>query len=59
MIGLTKFIKGCISFKDLEQMPNRFIHTLFKQYNESMKTESGKKAAAAEQIQDELEDAMT
>lgn len=40
-------------------MPNSYSHTIYKQYVDMIKTEEGKKAMAAEELQDEIVDQMT
>jgi len=37
-------------------MPNRYIHTIYKQYIEFLKSEDQQKAAAAEQMVEEMTD---
>ena len=58
MIGLSKFIKGCVSIKELMDLPNAFTHALFKQYTDTMKDEEKRQAAEGENMADELEDAL-
>jgi hypothetical protein len=56
---LAKFLKGSITIGELENMPNRFIHSLYKLYIETQKDEDKRKAVESEQMMDEMEDMMT
>ena len=31
-MNITKFIKGCTTVGELENMPNSYIHTIYKEY---------------------------
>lgn len=59
MIGLAKFMKGSTSLTELENMPNRFIQTLWKLYVDTMRDDKKKEAMESEQMMDEMTDAMT
>ena len=39
-------------------MPNYMVHAIFKMYNDTMSTEAGRKANAAENIQEQLVESM-
>jgi hypothetical protein len=56
---LAKFLKGSITIGELENMPNRFVHSLYKLYIETQKDEDKRKAVESEQMMDEMEDMMT
>lgn len=43
---------------ELEAMPNHYSHTIYKQYIEMLKDAEKQQAQAAEEMQDEMEDAM-
>jgi hypothetical protein len=51
-------MKGSTSLSELENMPNKFIHTLWKLYIDTMKDKEKSEAIAAEQTMDEMEEAM-
>ena len=58
MISLTKFLKGCTTIGELMNMPNRYLHTIYKEYVEMLKGEEKRKQNEAEQVEDEIEDAI-
>lgn len=58
MISLTKFLKGCTTIGELMNMPNRYLHTIYKEYVEMLKDEEKRKQNEAEQVEDEIEDAI-
>lgn len=58
MISLTKFLKGCTTIGELMNMPNRYLHTIYKEYVEMLKDEEKQKQNEAEQVEDEIEDAI-
>lgn len=49
-------MKGHTSFAELENMPSRYIHTIYKQYTIFLKDQDAQKAAAAEDMMEEIED---
>lgn len=59
MIGLAKFLKGSTTIGELENMSNKFIHTLYKMYIDTMRDQKKAEGVASEQMVDELEDALT
>jgi hypothetical protein len=44
---------------ELHNMPNNFVHAIYKMYHEQMSTEQGRKALAEEQAGSKLLEAMT
>ena len=58
MISLSKFLKGCTTIGELMNMPNRYLHTIYKEYVEMLKDEEKRKQNEAEQVEDEIEDAI-
>ena len=58
MMNLTKFLKGCTSIGELMNLPNIFVHTIYKEYAEMLKDQEKSKNHAAEQVEDEIEEAM-
>ena len=57
-MNLTKYLKGCTTITELEQMPNSYSHTIYKQYVEFLKSEEAQKARASEEVVDAMEDGM-
>ena len=58
-MNLTKFLKGCTTMNELMNLPNAFIHTIYKQYVDTLKDKEKSEEHAAEQAQDEIEEAIT
>ena len=56
---LDKFLKGSTTVGELENMPYKFINTVYKMYLDTLRDQKKKQALAAEETMDELEDAMT
>jgi hypothetical protein len=56
-MNLSRFLKGTITIGELENMPNRYIHTFYKQYTDMLKDEEAQKAKAAEDMVEEMADA--
>ena len=58
MINLAKFYKGTTSIKELDEMPVRMVHVMYKEYIKTMLDEEARKAhgegQAAEELQDQL-----
>lgn len=59
MINLTKFMKGCTTIGELMNMPNRFIHGIYKEYINTLKDPEKADAQAAEEVKDQIEEAIT
>ena len=57
-MNIAKFLKGTTTIGELEKMPNAMLHTLYKKYVEFLKNEEAQKAAAAEEVTDQIEEAM-
>lgn len=57
-MNIAKFLKGCTTITELMNMPNRYLHTLYKQYVEMIMDKDKSEQHGVEQMQDELEDAM-
>ena len=58
-MNIAKFLKGTTTIGELGSMPNAMVHTLYKQYVEFLKKPEDsdeKKSAAAEQMQEQLEE---
>lgn len=58
-MNLAKFLKGCTTIGELVNMPNRFIHGIYKQYVDMLKDKEKSENNAAEQVEDEIEEALT
>ena len=52
-------MKGSTTLTELENMPNKFLQTLWKLYIDTMRDSKSKDAVASEEMMDELEDVMT
>lgn len=59
MINLTKFMKGCTTIGELMNMPNRFIHGIYKEYINTLKDPEKADIQAAEEVKDQIEEAIT
>ena len=57
-MNLTKYLKGTITITELENMPNRFIHTIYKEYSEMIRDSQQQENMQAEQEAELLEEAM-
>lgn len=57
-MNLSKFLKGTITMRELENMPNRYIQVIYKEYDTSMRDPKRKELMEGEVVKDEIEDAM-
>lgn len=57
-MNLSKFLKGTITMRELENMPNRYIQVIYKEYDTSLRDPKRKAMMEDEAITDEIEDAM-
>ena len=57
-MNLSKFLKGTTTIGELENMPNRYIHAIYKQYADTLRDKSKTEAMAAEEMEDKLTEAM-
>lgn len=57
-MNLSKFLKGTITMRELENMPNRYIQVIYKEYDTSLRDPKRKAMMEDEAIRDEIEDAM-
>ena len=57
-MNLAKFLKGCTTIGELMDMPNKYIHTLYKNYVTTIMDDNKSKAVAEEQAAEEVMDAM-
>lgn len=58
MMNLTKYLKGCTTLNELMNMPNRYIQSIYKQYVNMLKDKEKSEAHAAEQVEEEIQEAM-
>ena len=54
LINLSKYLKGSITIGELENMPNRYVHAIYKQYVNFLNSAEEQKAAAMEEVMDEM-----
>lgn len=57
-MNLAKFLKGCTTIRELMDMPNRYSHTLYKQYVTTIIDSDKSQALAKEEANDALIDEM-
>ena len=50
MINLSKYLKGTITIRELESMPNRYIQCIYKEFVKTVTDPKTEKAMAAEQL---------
>lgn len=50
MINLSKYLKGTITIRELENMPNRYIQCIYKEFVNTLSKPDAEKAMAAEQL---------
>lgn len=58
-MNLTKYLKGCTTMGELERMPVRYIHIIYKEYVNMLNDEKKKKANASENMLEELADNLS
>ena len=58
-MNITKFIKGCTTVGELENMPNSYIHTIYKEYLLTQLDTAKKKASEEEAATEEMIESMT
>ena len=56
LIIISRFLKGNTSIRELDELPARYLHAIFKQYHLFSKNQEAQQAAAAEDMVEELED---
>ena len=55
---MSHVLKGRISIGELENLPNRYIQVIYKEYVETIKNQDKKDAAAGEEMEEQLEEAF-
>lgn len=58
-MNLAKYLKGSTTIRELEEMPNSYIHTIYKQYVNMLQDEKAREAHASEEAMEEMTEAMT
>ena len=58
-MNITKFIKGCTTVGELENMPNSYIHTIYKECLLTQLDAAKKKASEEEAATEEMIESMT
>ena len=58
-MNITKFIKGCTTVGELENMPNSYIHIIYKEYLVTQLDAAKKKASEEEAATEEMIESMT
>jgi len=56
---LSHVIKGRITIGELENLPNRYIQVVYKEYVETLRNKDKQDAAAGEEMEEQLEEAFT
>ena len=51
-------LKGRISIGELENLPNRYIQVIYKEYVETIKSRDRQDAVAGEEMEEQIEDAF-
>lgn len=57
-MNLAKFLKGSTTIGELMNMPNIYLHTIYKEYVDSITSKEGRKQIEVEQVEDEIEEAI-
>lgn len=57
-MSLAKFMKGCTTIRELEDMPVAYSHTIYKEYVTTLKDREKSEAAANEEALEEFQDQM-
>ena len=57
-MNLSKFLKGTTTMSELENMPNRYIQVIYKEYVDTIRDKSKSEGVAAEEFQDQMEEML-
>lgn len=57
-MNIAKFLKGIISIGELEDLPNHYSHTFYKEYFDTMTDPEKQKAYSAESMAEGLSEIM-
>ena len=52
-------LKGRISIGELENLPNRYIQVIYKEYVETIKSKENQDAVAGEEMEEQIEETFT
>ena len=58
MTNLVKYMKGCTSIRELEELPNSYTHTIYKNYVDMVTSQKDADAQAEEEIMEEITESM-
>lgn len=58
-MNLAKFLKGITTIGELMELPARYIHTLYKEYVNSISDPQTQKQITVEQMEEEIEEAIS
>jgi hypothetical protein len=58
LINLSHILKGRISIGELENLPNRYIHVIYKEYVETVKNREKQGVIENEEMEEQLEEAF-
>lgn len=53
-MNLTKFMKGATTISELENLPNTYIQTIYKEYTEFMRDSKAQEGRQAEEVVEAL-----
>ena len=59
LINLTQVVKGRCSIGELENLPNRYIQVVYREYVETLRNKDKQDAAAGAEMEEQLEEAFT
>lgn len=58
-MNVVRFVKGCTTIKELEELPSRYLHVLYKEYLLVQFDDKLKKAHEESSAVEEIVDEMT
>ena len=58
MTNLVKYMKGCTSIRELEELPNSYTHTIYKNYVDMVTSQKDADAQAEEEVMEEITESM-
>ena len=51
-------MKGCTSIRELEELPNSYTHTMYKNYVDMVTSQENADAQAEEEVMEEITESM-
>lgn len=57
-MNIAKFLKGIVSIGELEDLPNHYSHTFYKEYFDTMTDPEKQKAYSAESMAEGISEIM-